>query len=166
VSRHKNRQKITEGTNMSELDLEKLSNDEIKKLWKQTTDRARRIQTERRENAIHEPMQDEGYHKDAWGNLVEGPAPKRKENRYYIDSSGWVVELAEGQEAPQTSGNSLVDWINTVDVSHDPEVREALGQNNLFLGAIDNCWRKRGSSDGKIRNEGLVDRYGERKRKA
>jgi hypothetical protein len=71
-------------------DLEKLSNKEIRELWKQTTDRARRVQAEQRQNAIHEPTQDEGYHKDGWGNLIEGPAPKLKENRYYIDSSGWL----------------------------------------------------------------------------
>jgi hypothetical protein len=74
-----------------------------------------------------------GFYRDAFGNVIEGVAPKRKESRYYIDSSGYVVELAEGQEAPQSSGNSLVDWINTVDVANDPEVREALGENNLFF---------------------------------
>lgn len=114
-------------------DLEKLSNQEIRELWKQTTDRARKLQAERQQNTAAQTASEEGFYRDAFGNMIEGVAPKRKENRYYVDSSGWVVELSEGQEAPRTSGNSLVDWLNTVDVSHDPEVREALGKENLFF---------------------------------
>ena len=44
-----------------------------------------------------------------------------------------MIELAEGQQAPQSSGNSLVDWVNTVDVANDPEGREALGEEALYF---------------------------------
>jgi hypothetical protein len=113
-----------------QVDLERLSTAEIRELWKQTTDRARRNQTQQRENAVNETSSEDGYHKDAFGNVIEGPAPKRKQDRYYINSSGYVVELAEGQNAPQSSG-TLTEWLNTLDVINDPEVREALGEEAL-----------------------------------
>ena len=114
-------------------DLEKLSNQEIRELWKQTTDRARRIQVERQQNTATETASEEGFYPDAFGNMVEGVAPKRKEDRYYISPEGYVVYLAGGQKAPQLSGSPLCDWLNTVDVANDPEVREALGEEELYF---------------------------------
>ena len=90
--------------------------------------------------------------------MIEGPAPKRKQDRYYINSAGYVVELAEGQEAPHTSGNSLVDWLETVDISHDPEVRSALGENNLFFEQSIGVGESKVLLTGKLESKGwLID---------
>ena len=59
-------------------DLEKLSHKEIRELWQATTERARKQEAEKRENAINEPNHDDGYYKDAFGNVIEGPALSAK----------------------------------------------------------------------------------------
>ncbi len=113
-------------------DLEKLSNKEIRELWKATTERARKEQTEKRENANTEPT-DEGYYRDPHGNIVEGKKPLPKTAGHYIDAIGYVQELAPGEKAHALSGNGLVDWINQQDISTDPELQAALGKENLFF---------------------------------
>jgi hypothetical protein len=118
---------------MSEqLDLEKLSNEEIKRLWKETTARARN-KAEQREIAASTEPTDEGYYRDPHGNIVEGKKPLPKTAGHYIDANGYVQELAPGEKAPALSGNGLVDWLNQQDVASDPELKEALGETNLFF---------------------------------
>jgi hypothetical protein len=114
-------------------DLEKLSNQEIRVLWKQTTDRARRIQAKRQENIASSNVPDEGYYRDAHGNIVEGKKPLPKTVGHFIDANGWVQDLAPGEKAPALSGNGLVDWLNQQDISTDPELQNALGKENLFF---------------------------------
>ncbi len=43
------------------------------------------------------------------------------------------MEIGTGEEPPQLSGSGLVDWLNRQDISADPELREALGADNLFF---------------------------------
>jgi hypothetical protein len=59
--------------------------------------------------------------------------PTWKSLGHYIDANGYVRELAPGEKAPELSGNGLVDWLNNQDVASDPELRAALGQENLFF---------------------------------
>ena len=121
---------------MNQPDLEKLSTKEIKALWKATTDKARVIQSKKANAAaITDVTGDDGdeYYLDGFGNVIPGRRPPTKTIRTYVDASGYVQELAEGQEAPQLSGSGLVDWLNRQDISADPELREALGANNLFF---------------------------------
>jgi hypothetical protein len=75
----------------------------------------------------------EGYWKDSFGNLIEGAKPTPKTGRHYIDANGYVQELAPGERPPEPgSGDRLVDWLRTVDVENDPEIREALGPELFF----------------------------------
>jgi hypothetical protein len=121
-----------ENTMTEQLDLDKLSNADIKKLWKETTARARNKAEQREITAQNEPT-DEGYYRDSHGNIVEGKKPLPKTAGHYIDSSGYVQELAPGEKAPALSGNGLVDWLNQQNVASDPELKEALGETNLFF---------------------------------
>jgi hypothetical protein len=116
--------------NMAQLDLDKLSTAEIKQLWQQTTARAKQRVEQAQTSLVTDVTSDgDDYYIDGFGNAIPGKRPPKKTAETYVDANGYVQE---GQ-APHTSGNSLVDWLNTVDVSHDTEVREALGENNLFF---------------------------------
>ena len=121
---------------MNQPDLEKVSTKEIKALWKATTDKARGIQSNKANAAaIRNVTGDDGdeYYLDGFGNVIPGRRPPTKTVRTYVDASGYVQELAEGQEAPQLSGSGLVDWLNRQDISADPELRQALGADKLFF---------------------------------
>ena len=121
---------------MNQQDLEKLSTKEIKALWKATTDKAHEIQAKKTEAAaITDVTGDDGdeYYLDGFGNVIPGLRPPTKTVRTYVDASGYVQELAESEEPPQLSGSGLVDWLNQQDISADPELREALGADNLFF---------------------------------
>jgi hypothetical protein len=103
---------------------------EIKRLWQQTTARAKQRVEQAQTSLVTDVTSDgDDYYIDGFGNAIPGKRPPKKTAETYVDANGYVQE---GQ-APHTSGNSLVDWLNTVDISHDPEVREALGENNLFF---------------------------------
>jgi hypothetical protein len=47
------------------------------------------------------------YYRDAFGNIIEGKRPAPKTGGYYVDASGYIVELASGETAPTLSGNGL-----------------------------------------------------------
>ena len=136
---HLNGNQTSRSHKTNQPDLDKLSTKQIKKLWKDTTDKARGIQAKNAAAAAAAALTDvtgddgDEYYLDGFGNVVPGRRPPTKTVRTYVDASGYVQELAEGQEAPQLSGSGLVDWLNRQDISADPELREALGADNLFL---------------------------------
>ncbi len=119
---------------MNQINLDQLSDAAIKKLWqaKQAKDRQQLHDAERPALADM-GLSDEGYYRDAFGNVIEGKKPTPKTVGHYVDASGYVQELAPGEKAPELSGNSLVDWLNNQDVASDPELRAALGADNLFF---------------------------------
>jgi hypothetical protein len=122
---------------MPDPNFENLSNTEIKQLYDAT--RAEAQKQRNLENArtgagrdLDEQLgftDDAGdeQHLDGFGNVVPGPKPKANPPRYYTDANGYIQELQEGQEAPQSSGYQIVDWLNRQDVANDPELRAALG---------------------------------------
>jgi hypothetical protein len=118
-------------------ELEKLSNKEVKELWQKTMSEARKQQGFRQAEAQAQNdlgIANEDYYFDAFGNVIEGKKPAPKTAGHYIDSAGYVCDLAPGQKPPEPgSGDNIRDWLRTVDIANDAEVREALGEENLFF---------------------------------
>ena len=74
---------------MAQLDLDKLSTSEIKKLWQQTTARAK----QRAEQAQTSPVTDvtgdgDDYYIDGFGNAIPGKRPENKTAGTYVDPNG------------------------------------------------------------------------------
>jgi hypothetical protein len=118
-----------------QIDLENLSNREIKELWEKRRNEQRK-QMGFREAQIRANVDlgvDDDHYIDNFGNAIPGRRPVPKTNDHYIDANGYVRELALGEKAPELSGNGLVDWLNNQDIASDPELRKALGAENLFF---------------------------------
>jgi hypothetical protein len=119
-----------------QIDLENLSNREIKELWEKTRNEQRKQMGLREAEArglTDLQEHDREYYKDNFGNMIEGCRPAPKRTGHYVDTSGYVQELAPGEKAPELSGNRLVDWLNNQDIASDPELRSALGEDNLYF---------------------------------
>jgi hypothetical protein len=120
---------------MNELNLDQLSDAQIKKLWqaKQAKDR-QQLQEAERAALADMGIADEGYYRDQFGNIVEGTKPASKSGGYFINSSGYVQELLPGEQPPESgSGDHIRDWLRTVDIANDSEIRAALGEANLYF---------------------------------
>jgi hypothetical protein len=118
--------------NMAELDLEKLSTAEIKKLWQQTTARAKRRAEQSHASPVTDVMGDgDDYYIDGFGNAIPGKRPTKKTVKTFVDSEGYIQEIGEHEKIPEKGG--LISWLNNVDVANDPEVREALGEEALYF---------------------------------
>lgn len=121
---------------MNQPELDKLSNREIKELWQKTVSEARQqrgVQLAQVQAQSDLGITDEEYYIDGFGNRIEGIRPVPKTSGHYINASGYVQELAPGEKAPALSGNGIVDWLNNQDIAGDPELRDALGADNLFF---------------------------------
>jgi hypothetical protein len=116
--------------------LENLSNREIKELWEKTQNERRKQlgyrEAQTRANADL-GIPDEDHYLDGFGNVIEGRRPAPKTGGHYVDPNGHVQELANCEKAPELSGDGLVDWLNNQDIASDPELRKALGEDNLFF---------------------------------
>ncbi len=142
---------------MNQQELDKLSNDEIKKLWRQTVSEARKQRGVQLANvqAQNDLGIDEEYYIDGFGNRIEGKKPAPKTSGHYVGPDGYVVELRPGEQPPEETGNGIVDWLNNQDIANDPELREALGADNLFfeerlrIGDADVLLHGRPESDGR-----------------
>jgi hypothetical protein len=119
---------------MNQLDLDKMSNKEIAELWKRTTAEARKQRGFQlaQVQAQDDLGIDEDYYIDGFGNRIDGKRPAPKTNGHYVGADGYVRDLAPGEKAPET-GNGIVQWLNQQDIANDPELREALGADNLFF---------------------------------
>ena len=119
---------------MNQINLDQLNDAQIKKLWqaKQANDR-QQLQDAERAALAEMGVADEGYYKDAFGNVIEGKKPSPKTVGHYVDAIGYVRELAPGEKAPELSGNGLVDWLNNQDIASDRELRSALGEDNCYF---------------------------------
>jgi hypothetical protein len=121
---------------MDQLELDKLSNAEIKELWQKTVSEARKqrgIQLAQVQAQTDLGIDDEQFYIDAWGNRIDGTKPAPKKSGHYVGPDGYVRELAPGEKPPALSGNGIVDWLNNQDIASDPELMEALGADNLFF---------------------------------
>lgn len=120
---------------MTQQELESLSNAEIKQLWERTQNELRKQlgfrEAQVRANADLGVSDD--HYIDDFGNAIEGRRPAPKSTNHYIDPNGYVVDLKSGEKAPEASGNGLADWLKNQDVASDPELRAALGEDNLFF---------------------------------
>jgi hypothetical protein len=118
---------------MAEQNLEDLSTKEIDALYKKTLAEAQKqrnfaqAQLQARENL----GLDHEFHKDQFGNIVEGPRPTPKQNRHYVSPEGYVVDLKEGEEAPISQGTTLLSkvtaWAN--ENPDDPDIKELLPED-------------------------------------
>ena len=96
--------------NMAQLDLDKLSTAEIKKLWQQTTAKAKQRAEHRNTDPVTDVTGDgDDYYIDGLGNAIPGRRPEKKTVNTYVDASGYVQELKPGEKPPALSGNGLVD---------------------------------------------------------
>lgn len=119
---------------MAELDLNKLSTAEIKKLWQQTTARAKQRAEQTKTNAVTDVTGDgDDYWIDNWGCAVPGKRPEKKTVETYVGADGYVYECLPGEKPPVLSGNGLVNWLNQQNIASDPELKDALGETNLFF---------------------------------
>ena len=119
---------------MAQLDLDKLSTAEVKKLWQQTTARAKQRAEQTKTNPVTDVTGDgDDYYIDGFGNAIPGKRPEKKTAETYVDANGYVQELKPGERPPVLSGNGPVDWLNQQDIAADPELKEALGETNLFF---------------------------------
>jgi hypothetical protein len=93
--------------------LEALTTKEIAALYKKTLVEAQKQRgNEQAQNQAREDLGfDLVYHKDVFGNMIEGPAPKAKPTRNYVDASGYVQELGPGEVAPVAPGATLLERI-------------------------------------------------------
>jgi hypothetical protein len=121
--------------NMAELNLDRLSTSEIKRLWQETTAKAKQRAEQRNTEPVTDVTGDgDDYYIDGFGNAIPGKRPEKKAAGTYVDANGYVQELKPGEKAPALSGNGLVDWLNQQNVANDPELKEALGDNLFFEG--------------------------------
>jgi hypothetical protein len=99
---------------MPELDLNKLSTAEIKRLWQQQTNaKAQERSDQTKTNPVSDVIGDgDDYYIDGFGNAIPGKRPQKKTAGTYVDANGYVQELKSGEKPPALSGNGLVDWIN------------------------------------------------------
>jgi hypothetical protein len=112
---------------------EHLSTAEVKRLYLQTRDAA--IKQRGIEQAKVEAQNDLGidtdYHLDPHGYVVPGPKPPTKRIQTYVDSSGYVQELHEGESAPVPQGKTGLErvtrWVN--ENPDDPDVKELLPED-------------------------------------
>ena len=117
-----------------QIDLDKLSTAEIKRLWhEQTTAKTRNRAAQKTEPVTDVTGDGDDYYIDNFGNAIPGKRPEKKTVGTYVDANGYVQELKPGEKAPALSGNAITDWVNQQDISNDPELRAALGKNNLFF---------------------------------
>jgi hypothetical protein len=120
--------------NMTELDLDKLSTADIKKLWQQTTAKAKQRAEQKKTDPVTDVTGDgDDYFIDSWGCAVPGKRPEKKTVETYVGPDGYVYECLPGQKPPALSGNGLVDWLNQQDIAADPELKSALGETNLYF---------------------------------
>jgi hypothetical protein len=118
---------------MAEQNLEDLSTKEIDALYKKTL-----AEAQKQRNFAQAQLQaredlglDHEFHKDQFGNIVEGPRPTPKQNRHYVSPEGYVVDLKEGEKAPVSQGTTLLSkvtaWVN--DNPDDPDIKELLPED-------------------------------------
>jgi hypothetical protein len=95
---------------MAQLDLDKLSTAEIKKLWQQTTAKAKQRSAQAHTSPVTDVTGDgDDYWIDGFGNAIPGKRPEKETVKTYVDASGYVQELKPGEKPPALSGNGLVD---------------------------------------------------------
>jgi hypothetical protein len=124
-------------TQSTSFDFNNLSNKEIAELHRKTADLARQQHQHNLEQARAGAAEDaasqlgidgeEESYRDSLGYVIDGPRP-RSELRYYQDARGNMIELAPGENAPETP-STLKQW--ALENLDDPDVEEAASSDGL-----------------------------------
>ena len=116
---------------MNQQELEKLSTKEIKSLWDQTRNEQRKQmglrEAQSRANADLGVDDEAPYWIDGFGNRIDGEKVEPKTEKTYVDANGYIQYGDKPDE-----GDGLHSWLQTVDLEHDEEVRNALGPELFF----------------------------------
>jgi hypothetical protein len=118
---------------MADQNLEDLSTKEIDVLYKKTLAEAQKQRgfAQAQFQASSDLGLDHEFHKDQFGNIVEGPRPTPKQTRHYVSPEGYVVDLKEGEKAPVSQGTTLLDKVTAFINSNpdDPDLKELLPED-------------------------------------
>jgi hypothetical protein len=110
--------------------LEDLTTKEISALYKKTLAEAQKQRgfAQAHVQASEDLGIDGEYHKDGFGNIVQGKKPSVKRVETYVDSSGYVQELREGEKPPISQGETMLDRVTAFVNSNaeDPDIKELL----------------------------------------
>jgi hypothetical protein len=131
------------------LNLEALTTKEIASLYKKTLAEAQKQRgfEVARNQAQNDFGLDADYHLDGFGNAVPGPKPPTKHIRTYVDHSGYVRELREGESAPVPQGKTVLEQVTKFANENrtDPDVAALLPPDEtVFEVTLDSGWFLRG----------------------
>jgi hypothetical protein len=118
---------------MADQNLEDLSTKEIDALYKKTLAEAHKQRglAQAQVQARGDLGIDGEYYKDQFGNMIPGKKPAAKHIQSYVDSSGYVQDLREGEKAPVPQGKTILEqvanWVN--ENPEDPEVKQLLPED-------------------------------------
>jgi hypothetical protein len=105
---------------------EHLTTAEVKRLYLQTREEALKQRSAETQNQARRDLgiaADYNYYIDDFGNAIPGSKPPAKHIQTYVDSSGYVQELHEGESAPVPQGRTLLEqvtkWVNENPDDHD-----------------------------------------------
>jgi hypothetical protein len=120
----------TKEPTMAEQNLEDLSTKEIDALYKKTLAEAQKQRgfAQAQLQAREDLGLDHEFHKDQFGNIVQGPKPQPKQDRHYISPEGYVVDLKEGESAPVPQGKTLLEKVTRFvnENADNPDIKELL----------------------------------------
>jgi hypothetical protein len=122
---------------MAEQNLESLSTKEISALYKTTLAEAQKQRgfAQAQVQAREDFGLDGEFHKDQFGNIIPGKKPAAKHIQTYVDSSGYVQELREGEKPPISQGETMLDRVTAFVNANaeDPDVKQLLPEDlSLF----------------------------------
>jgi hypothetical protein len=105
-----------------------LSTAEVKRLYQQTAALKQQGFAQAQIQAQEDLGIDGDYHRDSFGNVIFGKKPPAKHIRTYVDHSGYVQELREGETAPAAQGSTLLEKVTQFvnDNADDLDVKELL----------------------------------------
>src|ERR1700687_1713739 len=131
------------------LNLEALTTKEIASLYKKTLAEApkQRGFEVAQNQAQNDFGLDADYHLDGFGNAIPGPRPPAKHIKTYVDSSGYVQELREGEIAPVLQGRTLLEQVTKFANENrtDPDVAALLPPDeSVFEVTLESGWFLRG----------------------
>jgi hypothetical protein len=110
---------------------DQLSTTEVKRLYQQTAALKQQGFAQAQIQAQGDLGIDGDYYRDSFGNVISGKKPPAKHIRTYVDSSGYVQELREGETAPIPQGKTLLEQVTKfVNLNaEDPDIKELLPED-------------------------------------
>lgn len=108
-----------------------LSTTEVKRLYQQTAALKQQGFAQAQIQGQRDLGIDGDYYRDSFGNVISGKKPPAKHIRTYVDSSGYVQELREGENPPISQGTTMLDRVTAFVNSNaeDPDIKELLPED-------------------------------------